>query len=60
MVYSRTIQLHPLVVFLAVLVGGLLYGIVGVLLAMPVAAVIRIFGAEWLATREHRSRERSI
>lgn len=59
-VYSRTVQLHPLVIFLAVLVGGLLYGIVGTLLAMPVAAVIRIFGAEWLAIRGHRSREPSV
>jgi predicted PurR-regulated permease PerM len=54
MVYSQTIKLHPLVIFVAVLMGGLLYGIVGTLLAMPVAEVIRILGAEWLAAREHR------
>jgi len=54
-VYSHTIKLHPLVILVAVLMGGLLYGIVGTLLAMPVAEVIRILGTEWLAAREHRS-----
>jgi len=54
MVYSQTIKLHPLAIFVAVLMGGLLYGIVGTLLAIPVAEVIRILGAEWLVAREHR------
>jgi len=53
-VYSHTIKLHPLVIVVAVLMGGVLYGILGTLLAMPVAEVIRILGAEWLAEREHR------
>jgi predicted PurR-regulated permease PerM len=39
------------VIFLAVLVGGELLGILGALLAIPVAEVIRILGAEWLASR---------
>ena len=59
-VYSQTIKLHPLVILVAVLMGGLLYGIVGTLLAMPVAEVIRILGAEWLEAREHRSTESVI
>ncbi len=59
-VYSHTVKLHPLVILVAVLMGGLLYGIVGTLLAMPVAEVIRILGAEWLAAREHRSTGSSI
>ena len=60
LVYSHTIKLHPLVILVAVLMGGMLYGIVGTLLAMPVAEVIRILGAEWLAAREHRSTGSSI
>ncbi len=58
-VYSQTVKLHPLVIVVAVLMGGLLYGIVGTLLAMPVAEVIRILGVDWLASREHRSTESS-
>jgi predicted PurR-regulated permease PerM len=34
-----------------VLVGGELLGILGALLAIPAADIIRIFGAEWLAGR---------
>ncbi|MDP9372162.1 MAG: AI-2E family transporter [Chloroflexota bacterium] len=51
LVYGRSVRLHPLAVFLAVLAGGQLLGILGALLAIPVAEIIRILGAEWLAAR---------
>ena len=41
-VYGQTLNLPPLVVLIAVLVGGRLLGIVGVLLALPAAAVARV------------------
>jgi predicted PurR-regulated permease PerM len=47
-VFSRTLQLSPLVTLLAVLVGGKLLGIVGVLFALPVAAAIPTIAAIWL------------
>jgi predicted PurR-regulated permease PerM len=51
LVYGRSVKLHPLAVFLAVLAGGELLGILGALLAIPVAEVIRILLSEWLAAR---------
>ncbi len=51
LIYGRSVKLHPLAIFLAVLVGAQLLGILGALLAIPVAEIIRILGAEWLATR---------
>jgi predicted PurR-regulated permease PerM len=51
LVYGRSVKLHPMAVFLAVLAGGELLGILGALLAIPVAEIIRILIAEWLATR---------
>lgn len=39
---SRSMQLHAVVVLLAITVGGSLYGIVGAFLAVPVAAVIAV------------------
>lgn len=36
------IGLHPVAVILAVLIGGQLYGFVGVLLALPVAAILMV------------------
>lgn len=40
--YARLTQLHPLVVIFAVLAGGQLFGIVGLVLAVPVAASIKV------------------
>ena len=39
-IVGRTMELHPVVVLLAVTIGGLLYGIVGAALAVPLAAVL--------------------
>ncbi|HVF74707.1 MAG TPA: AI-2E family transporter [Acidimicrobiales bacterium] len=41
-VMHRTVQLHPAVVILALLVGGTLGGFFGLLLAVPAAAVLKI------------------
>jgi predicted PurR-regulated permease PerM len=51
LVYGRSVKLHPLVVFLAVLAGGELLGILGALLAIPVAEIIRIVATDWLERR---------
>ena len=51
LVYGRSVKLHPLVIFVAVLVGGALLGILGALIAIPIAEIIRIGAAEWLASR---------
>ena len=51
LVYGRAVRLPPLVIFLAVLAGGELLGILGALLAIPIAELLRILGAEWLASR---------
>jgi predicted PurR-regulated permease PerM len=47
-VFSRTLQLRPLVTLLAVVIGGKLLGIVGLLLALPVAAAVPTVVAIWL------------
>jgi predicted PurR-regulated permease PerM len=54
MVYSHAVQLSGLVIFIAVLVGGLLLGIPGALLAIPVAEIIRIVVTELVAYRRTR------
>ena len=41
-IMGRRLQLHPLVVFIGVLAGGLVAGAVGVLLAAPVLGTLRI------------------
>jgi predicted PurR-regulated permease PerM len=41
-VYGATLNLPPVIVLIAVLIGGQLFGIAGVLLALPGAAVARV------------------
>lgn len=41
-VYGQTLNLPPLIVLIAVLAGGELFGIPGILLALPTAAVARV------------------
>jgi predicted PurR-regulated permease PerM len=54
MVYSHAVQLNALVIFISVLVGALLLGIPGALLAIPVVEIIRIVVTELLAYRRTR------
>jgi predicted PurR-regulated permease PerM len=42
------VGLHPLVVMIALIVGGSLLGIWGMLLAIPITAVLSVLGAEYL------------
>lgn len=47
-VFGRTLQLSPLAILIAVLIGGQLLGILGVLLALPIAALIPALERIWL------------
>jgi predicted PurR-regulated permease PerM len=57
-VYSRTVQLSPLAVLIAVLVGAELAGILGALGAIPVAGTIQVLIVDWLRARRERALER--
>ena len=50
-VYGRRVQLHPLTIFLAVVLGGVWLGVAGALLAIPAAEIMRSVAVEWLASR---------
>lgn len=41
-IVGECVRLHPVIVLLVILIGGNLFGLVGMLLAVPVTAVIRI------------------
>jgi predicted PurR-regulated permease PerM len=41
LVFGHSLRINPLLVILALLVGGQLYGVVGALVALPIAAVAR-------------------
>jgi predicted PurR-regulated permease PerM len=52
-IYRRTVALHPLLVIVAVLVGGSQLGILGALVAIPVAATIQILVRDWWFFRQN-------
>lgn len=50
-IYGRTVQLSPLVVLIAVLIGAELVGILGALAAIPVAGIVQAVARELLRYR---------
>jgi predicted PurR-regulated permease PerM len=52
LVYSRTVQLSPLAILIAVLIGASLAGILGALAAIPVAGAIQVVLVDYLRHRK--------
>lgn len=52
LVYGRTVQLSPLVVLIAVLIGASLAGVLGALGAIPIAGAVQVIVVDWLAHRK--------
>jgi len=46
MVLSRSVNLHPLIIVLAILIGGQFFGLLGMLLAVPAAGVLKVTSRE--------------
>lgn len=46
-VLGRAVQLHPVLAIFAVLAGGTLAGVLGMILAIPVAATVRVVMDHW-------------
>jgi predicted PurR-regulated permease PerM len=55
LVYGRTVQLSPLVVLVAVLMGAELAGVIGALGAIPVAGSLQVVLLDWLDHRRTRA-----
>jgi predicted PurR-regulated permease PerM len=56
-VYSRTVQLSPLAILIAVLVGAELAGVLGALAAIPIAGTIQVVLLSWLGERRKQQAE---
>ena len=54
LVYGRTVQIPSLTVLIAVLCGGAALGLIGALLAIPIAATVQAVGSELLEERAAR------
>jgi predicted PurR-regulated permease PerM len=56
-VYSRTVALSPLAILIAVLIGASLAGILGALVAIPIAGTIQVLLLEWMRVRREAAAE---
>jgi predicted PurR-regulated permease PerM len=56
LIYRRTVALHPLLVIVAILIGAALTGIVGALLAIPIAGAIQIVVKDYWRGRKSMRR----
>ena len=56
LVYGRTVQLSPLVVLIAVLIGAELAGVLGALGAIPAAGALQVLLVDYLRHRRGAAR----
>jgi predicted PurR-regulated permease PerM len=54
LIMGRAVGLHPLAILLSLLFGGMMFGMVGIILAIPVAACLNIILREWFLDPEVR------
>jgi predicted PurR-regulated permease PerM len=55
LVVARNVKLHPVTVLLVVIIGGKFFGVLGMLLAIPAAAVLKVAARETaLSVRRYR------
>lgn len=46
MIFSKSLKIHPVVIILLILIGSELFGILGLLLAVPSATILRVMATE--------------
>jgi predicted PurR-regulated permease PerM len=55
MAISSTVKLHPLIIIFAILIGGQLFGLLGMLFAVPVVGVLKVVFSElYIGTQRYR------
>ncbi len=48
-IFSKSVKSHPLEIFLIIIIGGLLFGVIGMVLAVPMYTVIKVILKEFLS-----------
>jgi len=49
LIFSNSVRSHPLEIFLVIVIGGLLFGVIGMIAAVPSYTVIKVISKEFLA-----------
>jgi predicted PurR-regulated permease PerM len=58
LIYGRTVQLSPLMVLVSILLAGSIAGVIGALIAIPIAGSLQVVVIELLAARRERLQAR--
>jgi predicted PurR-regulated permease PerM len=45
-VFSKSVEMHPVIIILLIIAGGTLFGVIGMLLAVPTATIIKTAAKE--------------
>jgi predicted PurR-regulated permease PerM len=48
-IFSKTTKSHPLEIFLTIIIGGILFGVVGMIIAVPLYTALKVILKEFLA-----------
>ena len=49
MIFSKSVNSHPLEIFLVILIAGLLFGITGMIIAVPLYTILKVIGKEFFS-----------
>ncbi|MCF6182364.1 AI-2E family transporter [Lutibacter sp.] len=49
LIFSKSVKSHPLEIFLVIIIGGILFGIIGMIIAVPTYTVIKVILKAFLA-----------
>ena len=51
-IFSNSVKSHPLEIFLVIIIAGLLFGVIGMIVAVPGYTAIKVILKEFLADNE--------
>ena len=52
LIFSNSVKSHPLEIFLVIVVTGLLFGVIGMMLAVPSYTVLKVIAQEFMSTNK--------
>ena len=47
MIFSKSVNSHPLEIFLVILIAGILFGVAGMIIAVPLYTILKVIGKEF-------------
>lgn len=52
LIFSNSVKSHPLEIFLIIVIGGLLFGVTGMIVAVPIYTAIKVIAKEFLSSNK--------